>query len=67
LNLPALSQPTDFLVFVDKEYTDSHLVKLYNHLIATLRKEQVHLTAYSYNQYPLLLTKPGIKSFFYSY
>jgi len=60
----ALSQPTDFLVFVDKEYTDSHLVKLYNHLIATLRKEQVHLTAYSYNQYPLLLTNPALNHFF---
>jgi hypothetical protein len=37
---------------------------MYNHLIATLRKEQVHLTAYSYNQYPLLLTNPALNHFF---
>jgi hypothetical protein len=54
------TQPADFLVFVDKEHPDSHLVKLYNYVLASLKNEQVNFTAYSYAHEPLLLSNESL-------
>ncbi|MBL7740098.1 MAG: hypothetical protein JNK14_12850 [Chitinophagaceae bacterium] len=54
------TQPADFLLFVDTEYPDSHLLKLYRYVISCLKKEQVNLTAYSYYREPLLLSNESL-------
>lgn len=51
-----VTQPVDYLVFIDKEYPSSHIVKLYNYVVSSLAKEQVNLTVYNYHREPLLLS-----------
>ncbi|MEP6597347.1 MAG: hypothetical protein ABJA71_15450, partial [Ginsengibacter sp.] len=50
------TQPTDFLVFIDKEYAEGLQVKLFEYLIKKLETEQVNINAFSFYKEPLLLS-----------
>lgn len=49
------TKPVDFLILIDKEYPDSHLVKLFEFVIERLRAEQVNIIVYDYYKEPLYL------------
>ena len=50
------TQPTDFLVFLDKGNADSHQVQLFEYFLGRLRNEQVNLTTYHFHKEPLVLS-----------
>ncbi|MEP7230813.1 MAG: acyl carrier protein [Ginsengibacter sp.] len=50
------TQPTDFLVFIDKEYAESLQVKLFEYVIKRLETEQVNINSFSFYKEPLLLS-----------
>ena len=50
------TQPTDFLVFIDKENAEGLQVKLFEYLIKKLETEQVNISSYSFYKEPLLLS-----------
>ncbi len=50
------TQPTDFLVFIDKEYAEGLQVKLFEYVIKKLETEQVNISSYSFYREPLLLS-----------
>ncbi len=54
------TQPTDFLVLLDKEYPDGHLSRLFEFVAERLKKEQVHLTVYTFSREPLLLSNKNL-------
>lgn len=56
LQYTPLTKSLSFLVFIDKEYPDSHLVKLFEWLMTKLQKEQVDITIYEYYKEPLYLS-----------
>ncbi len=56
LQYTPLTKPVSYLVFIDKTYPDSHLVKLFEWLVAKLQKEQVDITIYEYYKEPLYLS-----------
>ncbi|MBA2563558.1 MAG: hypothetical protein H0V14_11740, partial [Chitinophagaceae bacterium] len=56
LHFSAKTQPTDFLVFTDKENSEGHQVKLFEYIIKKLQNEQVNITGYSFYKEPLLLS-----------
>lgn len=51
-----LSKPLSFLVFIDTEKKESHLVKLFEYLAGELHKEQVDVYVYKYFKEPLFLS-----------
>jgi CheY-like chemotaxis protein len=51
-----LTKPSNYLVFVDKEYPESHLVKLFEWLVAKWQNEQVDVAVYEYYKEPLYLS-----------
>ena len=56
LHFTPKTQPTDFLVFVDKENADGHQVQLFEYIIKKLQNEQVNITSYNFYKEPLLLS-----------
>jgi hypothetical protein len=52
------TKPVDFLVLIDKEYPEGHLVKLFEYLVDRLRSEEVNITVYDYYKEPLYLNNP---------
>jgi hypothetical protein len=54
------TQPTDFLIFLDKEFPEGHLTRLFSYVIDRLKKDQVHLTVYTFSREPLLLSNEGL-------
>ncbi len=50
------TQPTDFLIFIDKEYAESLQVKLFEYVIKRLETEQVNINSFSFYKEPLLLS-----------
>jgi acyl carrier protein len=54
------TQPADFLILIDKEFPDGHLTRLFTYVIERLKKEQVHLTVYSFSREPLLLSNENL-------
>jgi len=51
-----ITKPSDYLVFIEKGNADSHFSKLFEYLLARLKKDQVHLDVYEYQKEPLYLT-----------
>ncbi len=51
-----LTKPQGYLVFIDKEKPDSHLVKLFEYLVHKLKKEEVNINVYEYFKEPLYLS-----------
>lgn len=51
-----LTKPQSYLVFIDKEKPDSHLVKLFEYLVHKLKKEEVNINVYEYFKEPLYLS-----------
>ena len=51
-----LTKPQSYLVFIDKEKPDSHLVKLFEYLVRKLKKEEVNISVYEYFKEPLYLS-----------
>ena len=49
------TKPVDFLVLIDKEYPEGHLIKLFEYLLERLRSEEVNITVYDYYKEPLYL------------
>jgi hypothetical protein len=49
------TKPVDFLVLIDKEYPEGHLVKLFEYLVDRLRSEEVNIIVYDYYKEPLYL------------
>ena len=56
LQFTPLSKPMNFLVFIDKEKSESHLVKLFEYLAANLKRNEVDLQVYEYFKEPLFLS-----------
>ncbi|MBC7850911.1 MAG: hypothetical protein H7Y31_14310 [Chitinophagaceae bacterium] len=52
LQFSAKTQPTDFLILLDKEHPDGHTTRLFSWLIAQLKKEEVAYTLYSFYKEP---------------
>ena len=50
------TQPTDFLVFVDKGNSTGHQAQLFEYVLRRLQNEQVNITAYHFYKEPLLLS-----------
>lgn len=50
------TEPTDFLVFIDKENAEGLHVTLFEYIIKKLEGEQVNINSYSYYKEPLLLS-----------
>ncbi len=51
-----VTKASDYLVFIEKGNPDSHLSRLFEHLLERLRKDQVNLDVYEYQKEPLYLT-----------
>ena len=49
------TKPKNFLLLLDKEYPDSHLVNLFTNLASLLKAQQVNLITYTYYKEPLFL------------
>ena len=56
LQFSSRTQPTDFLVFIDKENPEGLQVKLFEFVLKRLETEQVNIISYSYYREPLLLS-----------
>ncbi|MEP7253333.1 MAG: hypothetical protein ABI683_13160, partial [Ginsengibacter sp.] len=56
LQFSSRTQPTDFLVFVDKENPDGLQVKLFEFVLKKLEAEQVNIISYTFYREPLLLS-----------
>ncbi|MBC7826839.1 MAG: N-acetylmuramoyl-L-alanine amidase [Chitinophagaceae bacterium] len=50
------TQPTDFLVLLDKGNSGGHQVQLFEYVLKKLQNEQVNITAYYFYKEPLLLS-----------
>ena len=50
------TEPTDFLVFLDKSSAAGHETQLFEYVVKRLQNEQVNIVAYHYYKEPLLLS-----------
>ena len=56
LQFSSRTQPTDFLVFIDKQNPDGLQVKLFEFVLKKLEAEQVNIISYAFYREPLLLS-----------